>query len=144
MYADFTNKNEGLTEDIRKNHKDTYVAGGYVQRDLKFYKNTTHPSATWKLKKEQLQAFENGVTMLKKRKIPFQLVQAPVTKAYYQSYINNAEFDSLMTTYGTYTNFNEISILDDSLHFFDEHHLNQNGVEVFNEDLLRVLDFFQK
>lgn len=144
LYADFTNKNADLTEDIRKNDKDTYVAGGYVQRDLKFYKNTTHPSATWELKKEQLQAFENCVAMLKKRNIPFQLVQAPVTKAYYQSYTNNAEFDSLMATYGEYTNFNKISVLNDSLHFFDEHHLNQHGVEVFNEDVLNELDFFQK
>jgi hypothetical protein len=139
LFTDFIGKNDNLIEYARKDYQDTYVAGGYVQRDLRFYKNTTHPSATWELKESQLQAFENCILMLKKRGILYQLVQAPVTQAYYKSHTNNVEFDSLMTTYGDYTNFNNISVLNDSLHFFDEHHLNQDGVEVFNGDVLEIL-----
>ncbi len=139
FYADFTGKNDDLIEDPRKDYRDTYIAGGYVQRDLTFFKNTRHPVETWSLESSQLKAFENCIAMLKNRNIPYQLVQAPVTQAIYQSYTNNAEFDSLMMTYGAYTNFNNISVLDDSLHFFDERHLNQNGVTIFNNDLLKTL-----
>lgn len=144
LYADAIGKNEGLIEDLRKNDKDTYVAGGYVQRDLKFFKNITHPLDTWALESAQLEAFENAISMLKKHNIPFKLVQAPVTKGIYKSYTNNSEFDSLMMTYGDYVNFNKISVLDDSLHFYDERHLNQNGVEIFNGGLMEKLDFFSE
>jgi len=139
LYADFIGKNEGLVEDPQKN-EDTYIAGGYVQRYLKFYQPTTHETATWELKKEQLTAFENSLKIIKNQDISYILVQAPVTQAYYNSYTNNAEFDSLMATYGRYINFNEISTLTDTLHFSDEHHLNQNGVEVFNQDMLKKLE----
>ena len=44
-----------------------------------------------------------------------------------------------MQSYGTYYNFNEMISLDDSLHFYDSHHLNQNGVNIFNAKLIDVL-----
>ena len=45
-----------------------------------------------------------------------------------------------MRSYGLqYYNFNEIIQLDDSLDFYDAHHLNQNGVNKFNAKLKEVL-----
>ena len=45
-----------------------------------------------------------------------------------------------MSTYSKFYNFNEIIDLNDSLHFFDSHHLNQNGVKIFNNKLIELLD----
>ena len=45
-----------------------------------------------------------------------------------------------MTKYSTYYNFNKIVTLNDSLHFYDSHHLNQNGVEIFNKRLIKILN----
>jgi hypothetical protein len=45
-----------------------------------------------------------------------------------------------MSSYSTYYNFNEKMTLNDSLHFYDANHLNQNGVELFNEKLIELLN----
>jgi len=44
-----------------------------------------------------------------------------------------------MSTYSVYYNFNELITLSDSVHFYDSHHLNQSGVDVFNNALLDLL-----
>jgi hypothetical protein len=44
-----------------------------------------------------------------------------------------------MNDLGRYYNFNEISTLHDSLHFYDIDHLNHAGVELFNADLIKLL-----
>ena len=71
------------------------------------------------------------------------LVQAPITVAKYQTYTNNDEFDIKMESFGDYINFNNNSCLNDSLHFYDNNHLNQAGVEIFNKELIRKLNFLQ-
>ena len=48
-----------------------------------------------------------------------------------------------MESFGDYTNFNNNSCLNDSLHFYDNNHLNQAGVEIFNKELIRKLNFLQ-
>jgi hypothetical protein len=45
---------------------------------------------------------------------------------------------------GTLYDFNEILTLNDTLHFFDSHHLNQNGVEIFNNELIRILNTVER
>jgi hypothetical protein len=44
-----------------------------------------------------------------------------------------------MRTYGVYYNFNELLELEDELHFYDEDHLNQSGVEIFSAKLIEIL-----
>lgn len=87
IYADLTNQHEGIVEAPRKN-LDTYIIGGYVQRDLTFYWRQMHPTATWELRKDQLHAFENSLEIIKNQNIPYLLVQAPVTENYFNSYTN--------------------------------------------------------
>jgi hypothetical protein len=44
----------------------------------------------------------------------------------------------MLSSFGNYYNFNKIVSFKDSL-FFDAHHLNQNGVTLFNEKFIEVL-----
>ena len=90
-------------------------------------------------REDQLKAFNRVLKKLDQSKINYILVQAPITKAKYSSILNNAYFDSLMQTKGKYYNFNEIIKLDDSLHFYDSHHLNQDGVDIFNENFIDLV-----
>ena len=78
--------------------------------------------------------------MIKNKNIELIFVYAPIPKVNYQRYSNNHYFDSVMSTYSKFYNFNEIIDLNDSLHFFDSHHLNQNGVKIFNNKLIELLD----
>jgi len=136
-FLDFIGK-KNVSEPNRVN-EDLYIDGGFVERDITHFKVRTFAPKEWKIKKNQLAAFERCLFMLKESGSNVILVQAPVAQCLYSSYINNSEFDEIMQKHGTYYNFNYLMNLDDSLHFFDAHHLNQHGVELFNAKVLEVL-----
>lgn len=117
--------------------KDTYISGGYVQRDdVQFeYQKPLEKN----INPKQMIAFKKLVNWVKSKDIELILVQAPVTTTEYNSYADNAGFDKIMQDYSSYYNFNNLITLDDSLHFYDSHHLNQLGVETFNADLVDLL-----
>lgn len=119
---------------------DTYVKGGFVQKKLQYYSEPRHFEKT-KLNflPNQIKAFQKICSKLKKQNIPYILVQAPITKSRYTTYTNSNEFDELMKEQGIYYNFNLHSKLIDSLDFYDNHHLNENGVRKFNEQLFDTL-----
>jgi len=118
---------------------DTYISGGYVAKEMKYFKQGEYPQSEWEFNDDQFIEFEQILSMIRKRKMKVILVNAPVTPSYYISHTNNSQFDSLMTSYGEYYNFNELMTLNDTLHFYDSHHLNQDGVRLFNQ---RLIDIF--
>jgi hypothetical protein len=130
--GDFTYVNSDRIAD------DTYISGGFVKRDLAhFSPPDSMPSISWKFRAENMNAFESNLEFIKSRDIPILFVFAPIAQIEYNAHNNNDEADSLFATYGNYINFNEICDLNDSIHFFDAHHLNQLGVESFNQALIR-------
>lgn len=124
---------------INTSNIEKYISGGFVERDIEFYKVTELSNRTFSPRFDQLESFSRIVEVLKSEKIKFFLIYVPITKNQYNSYNNNDDFDSLMSSHGPYYNFNKLISLNDSLHFFDSHHLNQNGVNLFNEKLIDVL-----
>jgi len=56
----------------------------------------------------------------------------PDTKVLMDSYDNLEDFQREMSAYGPFVG-KRVAALDDSLHYFDDCHLNQEGVEVYNE-----------
>jgi hypothetical protein len=126
------------------NKKDTtldcYIKGGFVQRRLSFFnpKEKLKPK-NWKLLPQQLLALDEVLAILKRKDIPFILVQSPITHYLYNSYKNNEEIDSVFSKKGKYINFNVMVNLTDSLHFYDDNHLNQIGVKIFNKALISYL-----
>ncbi|OYU95427.1 MAG: hypothetical protein CFE21_09790 [Bacteroidetes bacterium B1(2017)] len=135
---------QSFTEAV-KIDKDTYISGGYVERNLEY--NTQKPSALeqkWKIRPKQLEALKSSISLLNQKNIPFILVQAPITKQLKNSYSNSVEMDTLYLHLGPYYNFSTIhtSILSDSLDFYDLHHLNQTGVVKFNMAFINDNDLF--
>ena len=119
---------------------EKYISGGYVEKELSFYKASEFEKKEISLRDYQLVSFLEIVKMIKNKNIELIFVYAPIPKVNYQRYSNNHYFDSVMSTYSKFYNFNEIIDLNDSLHFFDSHHLNQNGVKIFNNKLIELLD----
>jgi hypothetical protein len=119
--------------------QDTYIPGGYVEKEIEYFRHLTYDDQEWNFRAAQFQAFENIIDMFSERNINYILVQAPITGALYRSYTNNEFFNSIMDRSGIYLNFNELITMNDSLHFFDSHHLNQKGVEIFNNRLINRL-----
>lgn len=127
--------NKNFTEPISKNN-DTYIEGGFVERALSFTDKSDRVENISPIKAEQLVAFENCLTFLKRNNVNFMLVQAPITKCNYERYNANSKFDSIMASKGKYYNYNNILSLNDTLHFYDSHHLNSLGVKEFNQHLV--------
>jgi len=138
---DLFNLNSSFKEPkYRKKRNDTYIKGGYVEKEIKYFKYIEYSQRQWNLNKKQLNNFENIILKIKEKNIRLVLVYIPITPSKYSSYENNAQIDSVMNSYAEYYNFNEILNLNDSLHFFDSHHLNQKGVNIFNKKIIEILN----
>lgn len=114
---------------------------GYIDRDVTFNgtMDKTFPSRDVDVLDYQWQAFLSIVEELRERKIPLLLVQAPVPSARYDAMNNKDSIQNMLRSQGDFLDFNNIIALDDSLHFEDDSHLNQSGVEVFNLKLIELL-----
>ncbi|MCE2788768.1 MAG: DUF1574 domain-containing protein [Saprospiraceae bacterium] len=121
---------------------DRYIPGGYVENISR--KNKLSPTmSSQKLGPEHLASFERCLALIRKNNIPYVLLTAPFTKTYYQI-SNRISYDSIFAHYGRYCDFNAVPGLQDSVNFYDGHHLNQQGVEKFNKhviDLLHTLGY---
>lgn len=134
VYNDLLRREESFVENPVKGNQ-TYVKGGYVESKLEHYVKTNDTiQRTWQWNQSQFEAFEKVCEKIRSKNIELILVQAPITKSTYSLYDNNDEFDSRIREYdyGIYYNFNNKVKLDDEKHFADFHHLNQDGVNVFN------------
>ncbi len=121
-------------------HKfDQYIRGGYVQTSRPDYQVHKLEKRELRYKEEQKEAFIRTLNFIKEKNIPFILVSAPITKNQYDAHLNINEFYSWVSRYGICLNFNKILDLDDETHFYDAHHMNQSGVEIFNNKLAMIL-----
>jgi hypothetical protein len=138
MYKDLLGLSSGFSEPMTLDD-DTYIPGGYVQKELKYFRHTELPPENWVWNSAQLLSFEENIALIRRKKIRLVLVQAPVTAALYRSYTNVGEFNAMMKSHGEYYDFNAAVTLDDSLHFMDSDHLNQDGVNIFNNAVIEAL-----
>ncbi len=136
-FREVSGKHSELTEPIIKK-EDTYISGGFVQKEFKTYIHDDDiDKKIWKTNKSQLQSFIDNIEYLKKNDIITILVFAPISQQLYQAFKNLNYYDSLYSSQEVkYINANHMNLnLNDSLHFYDLHHLNQKGVEIFNRKL---------
>ena len=117
----------------------TYIPGGFVEDSFRTFKFMKYDDQYWDFNPNQFDAFQRTLTRIKDTGSECLLVYSPITSSRYESYTNQPQFDSIMNASGTYIDFNPLVELDDSLHFSDSHHLNQNGVEIYNRKLVEVL-----
>jgi hypothetical protein len=136
---DLLNLNESFTEPYKEGI-DTYIPGGFVEKELLHFKPISFEKKEISISRSQLDTFSEIISSLKSKDIEVILVYAPIAPSKYSSYLNMWYFDSLMTSYSEYYNFNEINTLKDSLHFYDENHMNQLGVELFSKELSGILN----
>ena len=118
-----------------------YQEGGYVAKlNPKYFNGEQQAEKIITYKDNQIKNFEAILDILNERSINYVLVQAPVTSLKYNSYSNIKAFNSLMASYGDYYNYNEVLNLNDTIDFYDSHHLNQTGVNIFNKAFINFLD----
>lgn len=132
-----------LNKDIKEPEKqgdDFYVKnGGFVETSYRKNKIEKLEKSTWKINPKQIEALKENLAMLKERKIPFILVQTPITQYYYESKTNNKEIDETLSKLGPYKNFTGDFNFDDEKDFYDTDHMNQKAVVEFNEKFIEYL-----
>jgi hypothetical protein len=139
LFRDFLNLSNDFVENVKKSN-DCYIKGGFVEKELSYFDNRNdYPLRSWNLVQYQLDMFERVLKELKERQIDVVLVQAPITRELYNSHSNNIEVDNYFRSKCNYYNFNELIRLSSKKHFYDSHHLNKNGVLIFNKELLKIL-----
>ncbi|MEQ8711563.1 MAG: hypothetical protein RIC80_01010 [Cyclobacteriaceae bacterium] len=116
-----------------------YIKGGYLENKIRYYSGDTMPELTESISLDQIEAMDRILDQLEKNNIEYSFIQIPVTHVLYESVTNRATFDSLISTFGTYHNFNKTVPLVDTIHFEDASHLNQLGVNEFNPLLIKYL-----
>jgi hypothetical protein len=118
---------------------DTYIGSGYVQTYKRYLSNKVFKAQKVNFVQKQVGAIERTIAFLKSRNVRFVIIQAPVTRKNFESYTNNESVDSFFLRKGPYINSNYYLKLPDSL-FLDDHHLNQNGVDIFDPVVLHFVD----
>lgn len=138
LYRQLFNLNRNFKEQKQKGN-DIYISSGYVEKKLALFGYYKYKKNMWDYNEKQFRVFRRSLCWLHKKGIKVILIQSPTVGPFCQSFTNNDVFDSLMDGLGTYYNFNNFISLDDSLYFYDQFHLNKNGVEIFDNKVLELL-----
>ncbi len=140
-YRQLLQRDKNFKENIKTN-EDTYIPGGYLEKKMMYNnsrRDTNVNKEKWDPKEYQLTAFEKIVAMVKAKGVQLILVQAPVTKSEYTKQADNDKIDTYFSSKATYYNFNNLLSLSDSLHFYNNDHLNKEGVKIFNKKLFEII-----
>jgi len=132
---------EGCERWLEPIEKDVYVKGGFVERKLEYYVPGTGQKNNIRVpyREDQFEALEEIIDMARERDIRVLLVFTPVSKELYGRYTGLEEFGRRMSALAPYVDFNQRVDLVDSLHFYDDNHMNQRGVERFDAELIGYL-----
>ncbi len=118
----------------KSNTGDRYISGGFVE-NIARSSNVSLRKRFVKLNSAHITSFESCLSLLMENKIPYVLVTTPFTHPYYEI-SNRIRHDSIFPLYGKYRDFNAIPGIQDPVNFYDDHHLNQRGVEEFNRHVI--------
>ena len=117
--------------------KDIYHEGGFVERIDTDYDFDVETPRAYSFRTEQLEAFEDNVQLIQEQGIDLLFVYAPITKVFDTSRTNPSVLNEYLSTFELpFWDYHQGLNLIDSLHFYDEDHLNSEGVKIFNTLIL--------
>ena len=118
--------------------KQEYKGNGFVERKSNVF-SQVEPFLRTDILQSQIDAFQNNIRKLENANIPFVLVRAPVTQIEVNQFPDMNAYNVLMQDYSEFIDLSQVNELQDSIHFYDFHHLNQKGVEIFNPIFIDTL-----
>lgn len=131
--------NKDFREPTQK-YGDIYIlGGGFVESRMMYNHPVEIESRELVFREEHKEAFERSIEYMDELRIKYILIMSPITDHRYRAFENTVEIDNYFSSKGTYKNFNYMEELDDSLDFGDSRHLNQNGVVIFDKEVIKYL-----
>jgi len=119
----------------RKTKRDTYIPGGFVENQTVMKSEEIYKPHQYIIAPDQWNAFIRIIGFLESRHLKYVLIQSPFLKDKYKAINNNAYMDSIFSSISAYYNYNERYSWDKP-YFFDDVHLNQKGVDIFDSLLI--------
>lgn len=142
LIYNFLRQKLGLNNSIKEsklqdgNH---YISGGYVESDFRKNPLKEEKKGKWEIIDYQIEYLKQNIDILKKNKIPFILIQTPISHKMYNAKTNNKETELLLSKLGKFKNFQREIELNDTIDFYDSNHLNQEAVVKFNLKFIEYL-----
>lgn len=127
------NLNDNIIEPKNQDGNFYIKGGGFVESFYRKNPLEEEKIRTWNVIDYQEEKLKENIEILKKKNIPFLLVQTPITEKMYKARTNNKEVEDMIANLGPYKNFQGVLKLNDTLDFYDSNHLNQEAVVKFNE-----------
>lgn len=137
----FHNSNELVESKYNIKAKDTYIQGGFVEREIRF-SDVEGESRDVEiiLNNHQIESFNNIIEKIKRPDTEILLVCTPMHNWKFDQYKNFHVIDSLVNRHNlSLEKFIGLKDLNETKHFYDPFHLNQNGVEIFNKFFIKKL-----
>ncbi len=125
------NDREKLT---KKN--DQYIPNGYVERKVSFNRVQGDFEQNWVYNDIQWNSFVEIIEMIRKTKSDLIIVHSPRHSGY--KYNNEDKLINYLESQSIpFYNYKDLNFINDTLHFYDPSHLNQNGVDLYNQLILQ-------
>lgn len=125
-----------------------YISGGFVQLSDYCFRPVDLESKTIVPNSLQLAALDSCLSLIARQGADCLLVEVPASRALFAAYRNHAAFADSMAAAARRHGFDYydgnadtalVARLDDQRHFFDDDHLNNNGVTLFNRYFLSCI-----
>ncbi len=142
---DAIGKHDDFEEPIHKpKDHDTYISGGFVQKDSNFQKEVEvceeEKSMKWHEPLDvQLKYFGKMISLIDDNKQDLLFVNMPI--AHFHCFNNNDVLERHIPESIPYLDFNRLVQFQESTDFYDEYHLNENGVQKLDSFLLNNSSF---
>ena len=121
----------------RRINQDTYVSGGYVEKEAGYHDFTPSPAAPATIvpRTDQVNALRKAVERCREAGAGVLLISMPVSEAYGSFYTPLNGLDSLLPPSAPFVDFRGEDRWNSEAYFFDAHHLNQTGATAFTRTL---------
>ena len=142
VYGSFRNALH-LNDDLilaTKFKDDTYVSGGYSQKDLLPFSDDDELIAKEiSIREDQFAALDSIKAFCHQKQCPLFFVITPVTTIEKHHIQNWSSVVNELEKINPVHDFSHLPSLQDTIHFYDNDHMNQTGVEIFNPILIESL-----
>jgi hypothetical protein len=123
-----------------KNGEDTYIPGGYSQKDnVPFDTSKTLIAKMYEPRGDQLCALDSIKKFCNSKSCTLHFVITPITTIEKHHIQNWSNIINQINEIQPVNDFNRLEPLNDHVHFYDSDHLNQSGVEIFNPILINQI-----
>lgn len=124
---------------------DKYIGSGFVEKNKEHntkFKEEEFIYIPPSMNAHSLEAFKESVHYIQQKRIPILFVYTPVTSRFYDFIGKEKKIEVIKEVIQGYPyyNFNTLSQWNDTLDFYDEHHLNKNGIEKYNQTVFPLID----